>query len=49
MTKKTIKKRAAGVVSKIAEKVAWGDTSQLCLYYLYQPKCPKLLKNHRPQ
>lgn len=47
MTKKTIKKKASGLVSKIAEKAAWDDTSNLCMYFFYQPKQPKALKNKK--
>ena len=44
MTKTTMKKKVSGAVSKIAKKMAWDDSSQLCLYYLYQPKRPNSLK-----
>ncbi len=44
MTKTTITKKVSGVILKAAKNMAWNDSSQLCLYYLYQPKKPYKLK-----
>lgn len=48
MNKKiSIKMKASSVIAKLAEKIAYNDDSQLCLYYLYQPKKPDSLKKKK--
>ncbi len=46
MAKKSMKNKAFKIISKLATNMAWSDTSNLCMYYLYQPKCPKALKKN---
>lgn len=42
---KTNKKRLSDIVIKIAEKAAYKTCDSACVWWQYQPKMPKSLKN----
>lgn len=45
--KKNIQKKVCGVITKIASKTAHDSMGSSCLWWQYQPNCPKALKKSK--